>query len=353
MKKKILASILAVATMATCVFSAVACNKEVPKDEVLSSVVEEVKEEGEFVVEDVTSTPGMSLKPVRLNAAYTEGNGGSGVMPMSETTGIVQRLTATVKDEEGKTPEIYQSVTWSMAWASTNSAEINDYVKMTTNGCVADIECLQGFNTQIIVTCTSTIDPTIKATATLDYYKRFETVTMSVGGVTHTVANGGVVQAELIKPSEIGTTSSCLGYTFHWCESVNFSSVGTVNNSFTGGSITVEYTDEFKQKLQNNFGYTWTFTPLSAGGSPSSITNESVNLWKFLSEGPASAGTIPTNYGVALFDLYNNSTNEVKVTLSIGATHGGTVNMTYYLDLSAPLPKIASVGFTEGTQFIL
>ena len=61
MKKKILASILAVATLATCAFSAVACNKEVPTAEVSSSVVEEVKEKGELVVNDVTTTPGMRL----------------------------------------------------------------------------------------------------------------------------------------------------------------------------------------------------------------------------------------------------------------------------------------------------
>ena len=65
MKKKILASILAVTTLATCAFSAVACNKEVPKDEVSSSAVEEVKEEGKLVVNDVTTTPGMRLNVVR------------------------------------------------------------------------------------------------------------------------------------------------------------------------------------------------------------------------------------------------------------------------------------------------
>ena len=64
MKKKILASILAVTTLATCAFSAVACNKEVPKDEVSSSVVEEVKEEGELFVNNVTTTPGMRLNVV-------------------------------------------------------------------------------------------------------------------------------------------------------------------------------------------------------------------------------------------------------------------------------------------------
>ena len=170
MKKKILASILAVATLATCAFSAVACNKEGPKDEVSSSVVEEVKEEGELVVNNVTSTPGMRLNVVKA-LAYNA----NGTMAVAEDA---YTLTATVLPEDAADKTVTYTATWNnadSAWASGKN--VNDYVSVTqttTSSLMATVTCKQAFGEAIIVTVTSNSNPSAKATTTLHYRQKLK-----------------------------------------------------------------------------------------------------------------------------------------------------------------------------------
>ena len=172
MKKKILASILAVTTLATCAFSAVACNKEVPKDEVLSSVVEEVKGEGELVVNNVTTTPGMRLNIQRLAAQYTDTNENNGIATVAEDA---YTLTATVLPEDAVDKTVTYTLTWqnpSSTW--TKSKSVTDYVTLSqSNGSLnATIACNEAFGESIIVTVTSNNNPNAKATATLHYKQK-------------------------------------------------------------------------------------------------------------------------------------------------------------------------------------
>lgn len=67
------------------------------------------------------------------------------------------------------------TVSWTIAWASSNSNLVNDFVNLevdsdTTLSC--DITVLKAFSTRIIVTCTSNMDTTKTATCTLDYVSR-------------------------------------------------------------------------------------------------------------------------------------------------------------------------------------
>ena len=175
MKKKILASIIALATMATCVCSAVACNKgEEPKDEtVSSSVQEEVNFDGGLEVEDVTPTAGMSLKVTKAAATPMGTDMGTGVATVAEDAYV---LTATVLPADAAD----KTVTYSAAWSNPNSSwakgkTVTDYVTVTqssTGSLTATATCKQAFGEPIIVTVVSNDNAAAKATATLHYRQK-------------------------------------------------------------------------------------------------------------------------------------------------------------------------------------
>ena len=174
MKKKILASILAAVTMATCAFSAVACNQDVPQeDEVSSSVKEEVKDSGNLAVEDVTTTPGMRLNVKRLSAPYTGGDPDAGIATVAEDA---YQLTATVLPADAADKTVKYSVAWSNAnstWAKGKT--VTDYVSVTqasTGSLIATAACKQAFGEPIVVTVTSNNNSSAKATATLHYKQK-------------------------------------------------------------------------------------------------------------------------------------------------------------------------------------
>ena len=179
MKKKILASIMAVATMATCVFSAVACNKETPKDEVASSVQEEMKDSsGTFEVEDITPTPGMRLNVVKALAYNADGT-----MAVAEDS---YELTATVYPEDAAD----KTVTYTIAWSNPNSSwaknkAVTDYVTIaqaSAGSLKATVTCKKAFGEPIIVTVTSNNNPNAKATATLHYKQKIASYMISNTG---------------------------------------------------------------------------------------------------------------------------------------------------------------------------
>lgn len=174
MKKKILASVLAVVTMAMCAFSAVACNQDVPQeDEVSSSVQEEVKDSGNLAVEDVTTTPGMRLNVKRLSTNYTGGDPDAGIATVAEDA---YQLTATVLPADAAD----KTVTYSVAWSNANSAwakgkTVTDYVSVaqtSTGSVTATATCKQAFGEPIVVTVTSNNNTAAKATATLHYKQK-------------------------------------------------------------------------------------------------------------------------------------------------------------------------------------
>lgn len=98
-------------------------------------------------------------------------------------------ITATVAaDGGGYTSDELQNVTWSIAWNGTDFSwatgtwaendhdEVTDFVTMTTEHNVATFTLVNIFGTQIKVICKSNIDPTIKASATIDYCAKIKTL---------------------------------------------------------------------------------------------------------------------------------------------------------------------------------
>ena len=67
-----------------------------------------------------------------------------------------------------------KTVTWSIAWKSTNSANVNDYITITPSAdtLTCTVAVKKAFSTQIILTCTAKSNTSVKATCTIDYVDR-------------------------------------------------------------------------------------------------------------------------------------------------------------------------------------
>lgn len=290
MKKKILASILAVATLATCAFSAVACNKEAPKDEVSSSVVKEVKEESELVVNDVTTTPGMRLNVVKALAYNT-----NGTMAVAEDS---YELTATVLPEDAAD----KTVTYTLAWENPNSTwakskAVTDYVTLSqANGSLkATVTCKQAFGEPIIVTVTSNNNPEAKATATLHYRQKVEYFMLSDDGSTEPSMQDAIAYTEYGNGSDnlsVSITVDFLNETENRYDNgyitpyIRQTSVYT-REAYTGALLSVSPTDSFQQVLNglgceqevqpDQDGIPWRDLPCSAWDFYVYSTNEKKN----------------------------------------------------------------------------
>lgn len=84
--------------------------------------------------------------------------------------GTALSVTATLSPENVND----KTVTWSIAWKTTNSANVNDYITLTPSAdtLTCTVAVKKAFTTQIILTCTSKSNTSVKATCTIDYVGR-------------------------------------------------------------------------------------------------------------------------------------------------------------------------------------
>ena len=141
MKKKLLASVLALATLFTCSVTAVACSQ---KDTQPEQSVEQTANniEGEF------STKFVNTKHVKLMAATP-------MMASTTTSTVSQTLVATVYPSTATN----KTVDWSVAWGdSSNGGSVTDYVTVTPDAdgsTNATVTCYQPFSGVIVITVTT------------------------------------------------------------------------------------------------------------------------------------------------------------------------------------------------------
>ena len=138
MRKKILAGLLALATLTTCAVTAVACSDDKQTETAMEQTMNVGTEEG-------FSTEFVSTKHVKLMAATP--------MTVSTTTNTAsQTLVATVYPSSASN----KAVDWSVAWAdSSKTASVSDYVTVTpkSNGSTtATVTCYKAFSGNIVVT---------------------------------------------------------------------------------------------------------------------------------------------------------------------------------------------------------
>lgn len=118
-----------------------------------------------------------------------------GVSPMAETA---YQLTATITPEYAED----KTVDWSVAFDNPSSAwatgkTVTDYVTVTptSDGALtANVECLQDFGEQIIVTVTSRDNEEVSAECTVDYAKRIESAYLVGMGGEHIAESGNTWQ---------------------------------------------------------------------------------------------------------------------------------------------------------------
>ena len=180
--------------------------------------LEQGNEEGGAVIGEVEEN-GISLMSAKIASAdYAE----YGVSPLAETA---YTLTATITPSDA----FDKTVDWSIAfdipsstWASGKS--VSDYVTVTpsSNGSLtATVQCLQDFGEQIIVTVTSRNNSSAKATCTVDYVKRVESV-----GFISAAENQGTYY------DVINVRSNVLGGLVYSSLDISYSDF-TIDNTFT------------------------------------------------------------------------------------------------------------------------
>lgn len=145
---------------------------------------------------EIIPSTDMSDKPDDSVIIDTDSEQGISLLMGTATTAAdgstTQTITATIEPSYAPNQKVDWSVSFKNAestWAKNKT--VTDYVTVTPTAdgaLTADIACVKAFGEQIIVTCTSRDDTSVKATATVDYRKK---ITMFLG--LNVMADGEVI----------------------------------------------------------------------------------------------------------------------------------------------------------------
>ncbi len=203
--------------------------------------------------EQGTNLPGANGNTLQVGNIQENARMSLRVMSASSETNSVT-FQATVKDVNGNSPEKIQKVTWTMAMEGDKA---ESYVEMTVDGTSATFTQKGPFVKQIIVTCTSVYDPSVKATVTLDCYKTVEGITASVNGVSADICHNEVVEATLADYESFNPTDASSAWNLEFL--TYYTGIRQVNGTvdkkveFVRGFMGFSY--DFKEKLKEK-GYT-------------------------------------------------------------------------------------------------
>lgn len=168
MKKKIIAGILAIATMATCAFTVVAC-KENKETEQAGTSLTQTMTDGGMQINTLQESGIKLMSTTLLSTEYDE----YGVAATAESA---YTLTATVAPSYTTNPVVKWSVSWvnpSSEWASGKT--VSNYVTITPSGGYnhsATVSCNQAFGEQIKITATAESNANAYAECLVDYSKK-------------------------------------------------------------------------------------------------------------------------------------------------------------------------------------
>lgn len=162
-----------------------------------------------------------------------------------------QTITATVDKADGADGSLDWSIAFSnpsSTWASGKT--LSDYVTMT----IADdtqsvtLTCLQPFGEQIIVSVQATYYQSATASATVDYIKRIESV--SITGLNPS-QSGSTSYENKLRVFEMSSTAQS-----NWVTYTVSYGVGTINGEMTVKSMTVDMGESMYQAAVSACGYT-------------------------------------------------------------------------------------------------
>lgn len=311
--------------------------------------------DGEMTIETVdtpltSNAPKISLMTTSLSASANDG-----IATVASTTSNygTYTLTATVYDENGDVWDDMQSVEFTYAWKTTKTAAVGNYVSMSVDGMSATFTCLQPFDTQIVVTCTSTLKTTVTATATLDYRKKIESATVDWKGTTYTITDGSVINVELESAWIFGGADSFVakGLTI---TAANFGT-GSVSDTIQVVALEIAPTSAFT-------------TALSAAGNPANYMAASAGSF---SANSSTVGTLYSEYSI-LSGIYDgnsstsnfvvsgsavrsqflsaiaSTTNQFNASLVISTANGGTTTINFVLNCSSTATTVSSITMGSG-----
>ena len=132
----------------------------------INAIIKANKEESPLIVGGIEEN-GIRLKHNKIVASGTD-------------TNILASISAVV----GPNYIYDKTVSWSVAWASTNSNNINDYVSLSVSDdtLTCDITVKQAFTTKINLNCVANSNTNVKANCTLDYVGRTPQTTAVLDG---------------------------------------------------------------------------------------------------------------------------------------------------------------------------
>lgn len=187
MKKRILALILSVLMVLTCVIMA-SCS---PEDQNTDDSSTDAGENTENINQNLDNIPDVAMMdgtPMVSNMSYKMARSGmvfATPTAYSRTAGEGITLVATVEPSYATKT----AVDWIVSFANPDSAwatgkTVTDYVTITPTedgSLTATLECLQPFGEQIIVNVISRENATVNDSCPLEYMRRVESVSLKVG----------------------------------------------------------------------------------------------------------------------------------------------------------------------------
>ena len=240
MKRKILATLLSLLTLFTCIINGAACkDSEVNKNN--ASVKLEHTAFGGGMQIGESNDGGIRLTSAALlSSEYDE----YGISPLAESA---YTLTATVMPSGAAN----HGVDWEIAWSDATSTwaigkTVTDYITVTFNvldGKIATVSCMQPFGTQVIITAVSQDNPNATASCTVDYAQKvtgvnlyFGNVPINLGGETYVKyevsPNANGVGGEIYADIETGSVYT-ISETFTQSVDLNYIGAGEESVFFT------------------------------------------------------------------------------------------------------------------------
>lgn len=294
-----------------------------------------------------TVTP-ESNKYMRLAAMSLAASADDGIAAQEEEGFII---TATAVDENGDTLSEQQVFDWSMAWASSNSGNVNDYVTMTKNGAKAMFTCKQAFTTQIFVTCASALESSVKATATLDYYCRIADVKATLtNGTGRSIKGSPVITVEFPSNYSGGITNGTwMTRNLDWGKTVSWGA-GSISNSVNAVTFEFVPSDALKTAFKGGYGEIQTFNGVTAADA----AMQAIDSYAYFCASAVSGATIGSLTGQStlyyLLQAYKATVNQYTVNVTVHPKYGNAQTFTYTLNIEVAATQVQNINIDNASH---
>lgn len=314
------------------------------------------KASGGLILPEVSEDNGINLAVRRLSAVeYYD----YGIMPLAESAYTV---TATVLDTAGQKYESEQDVTYSLAWSSTKSDAVTDYMSLSQSGTTATVTCLKAFDTQITLTATSTLDTSKSATATFDYAKRISGGSVSFkGNATAVTSTSKTIDVNFPSSYVVGgsmlTSTDWVSTNLNWFDSSSVTyGTGSIDNSINTWTATITPSAGFQSAYNSYKGSNLSDLKSSILIDKNSMTSAVGSVNNFYSYlggyGSNVAASLSGYGGYRAFSLaFSETTNQFTVSVTVTPQYGDAYTFNYVLNVSVAAPNISSVTF-DNSSFI-